>query len=79
MEQGNWKNEEKKVWWLPNPLGGISPKVTVCQTLKEKIKSAIEGSSWRVAKQFCGAVVISPKVTKLEDAEDQSKKGDGTD
>uniref|UniRef100_M1DT26 Uncharacterized protein n=1 Tax=Solanum tuberosum TaxID=4113 RepID=M1DT26_SOLTU len=52
----------------------ISPKVPVCQTLKEKIKSAMEWSSWRVSKRFRDVVLDRPKVIELEDAEDQGKK-----
>ncbi|WMV13625.1 hypothetical protein MTR67_007010 [Solanum verrucosum] len=52
----------------------ISPKVLVCQALKEKIKSTRERSSRCVAEWFHDAVIGSPKVIELEYAEGQIKK-----
>jgi len=49
----------------------ISPKVLVCQDLKEKINSAIERSSRRAVLR-CS--VGMSNVTELEDAQGQSKK-----
>uniref|UniRef100_M1DPS0 Uncharacterized protein n=1 Tax=Solanum tuberosum TaxID=4113 RepID=M1DPS0_SOLTU len=43
-----------------------SPKVPVCQALKEKVKSARKRSSRRVAKKFCDAVLDCPKLRNLK-------------
>uniref|UniRef100_M1DFC5 Integrase core domain containing protein n=1 Tax=Solanum tuberosum TaxID=4113 RepID=M1DFC5_SOLTU len=43
----------------------ISPKVTVCQALKEKIKSVMGWSSRRVAERFCDAVFDRPKLQNV--------------
>ncbi|WMV25227.1 hypothetical protein MTR67_018612 [Solanum verrucosum] len=40
----------------------IWPKIPVCQALKEKIKSAMEWSSRRVAERFRDAVLDHPKL-----------------
>ncbi|KAG5610155.1 hypothetical protein H5410_021436, partial [Solanum commersonii] len=58
---------EKKARGSPKPLGEsrmalTSSNVPMCQALKEKIKSAIEESSQRVAKRFRDAVLHRPKL-----------------
>ncbi|KAG5630812.1 hypothetical protein H5410_002529, partial [Solanum commersonii] len=56
--------------WVSRQVAMISPKVSACQAIKEKIKWAIERSSRQMVPR-CSA--RSPKVIELKDAEGQIK------
>ncbi|KAG5580287.1 hypothetical protein H5410_050914, partial [Solanum commersonii] len=69
-------SEDRLTHWMSRQTAMVLPNVSVFQAWKEKIHSAIKRHS-RQNVLRCSA--ISPKVTKLEDAKDQSKKSDGID
>ncbi|WMV24880.1 hypothetical protein MTR67_018265 [Solanum verrucosum] len=46
----------------------------MCQALKDKIKSAIERSSWRVADRFYDAVLDRPKLQNLKMMKAKAKR-----
>uniref|UniRef100_M1D8U9 Uncharacterized protein n=1 Tax=Solanum tuberosum TaxID=4113 RepID=M1D8U9_SOLTU len=62
--------------WASHRMDMISPKAPVCQALKEKIKSAIEWSSRRVAERFRDAVLDRPKQQNVRMLK-AKVKGDG--
>ncbi|WMV50396.1 hypothetical protein MTR67_043781 [Solanum verrucosum] len=51
-----------------------SPKVLVCQALKEKIMSAIERSSRRVAERFRNAVLDRPQLQNFRMLKAKAKR-----
>ncbi|KAG5580814.1 hypothetical protein H5410_051441 [Solanum commersonii] len=51
-----------RVHWASRRMATISPKVLVCQALKEKINLVRETSSKRVAKWFRDTVLDHPKL-----------------
>uniref|UniRef100_M1DVC7 Uncharacterized protein n=1 Tax=Solanum tuberosum TaxID=4113 RepID=M1DVC7_SOLTU len=53
---------DRLIHWASRRMSITSPKVSVCQALKEKIKSAMEWSSRRVAEWFRDAVFDHPKL-----------------
>ncbi|KAG5579821.1 hypothetical protein H5410_050448 [Solanum commersonii] len=56
------KHEDRLTHWVSHQTAMVSPNVPVCQTLKEKIKLAIERSNQRVAERFRDAVPYRPKL-----------------
>ena len=52
----------------------ISPKVLVCQALKEKIKLERERNSWRVAEWFRDAVLDCLKLQNLRIMKAKAKR-----
>uniref|UniRef100_M1DED9 Gag-pol protein n=1 Tax=Solanum tuberosum TaxID=4113 RepID=M1DED9_SOLTU len=65
---------DRLIHWASRRVAITSPKVLVCQALKEKIKLVREMSSQHVAERFRDAVIGSSKVTELKDTEGQSRK-----
>uniref|UniRef100_M1DCM7 Uncharacterized protein n=1 Tax=Solanum tuberosum TaxID=4113 RepID=M1DCM7_SOLTU len=56
---------DRLIHWASHRTVTISPKVPVCQALKEKIKSAIEKGSRCVVEWFRDAVLDHPKLQNL--------------
>uniref|UniRef100_M1DK27 Uncharacterized protein n=1 Tax=Solanum tuberosum TaxID=4113 RepID=M1DK27_SOLTU len=65
---------DRLIHWASQRVAIISPKVPVCQGLKEKIKLARERSSRRVTEWFRGTMLDRPKLQNLRMLKAKAKR-----
>uniref|UniRef100_M1DS29 Uncharacterized protein n=1 Tax=Solanum tuberosum TaxID=4113 RepID=M1DS29_SOLTU len=70
----NRGTDDRLTHWASHRMATILPKVPVCQTLKEKIKSAIERRSRQVTEWFRDAVLDRPKLQNLKMLKAKAKR-----